>query len=275
MNRSPGPDAATGAPARLLIGRRAVVTGAVGAIGRAVADRFAAHGASVVVADLDGTACVEVAATIAAHHGVPCHGVAVDVTDRASVVEAAERTARVIGECDLLVVNAGVLVIKPVLEITERDWQRVIDVNLTGAFHTATVFGARMVATGEPGGIIFSSSLFGVRGGAGNGAYSASKFGLIGLAESMAADLAGHGIRVNAVCPGQVGSQMIEALFVRRAQENGTSPEQERAAFEGRIPLGRLGGTDEVADSYVYLASGLSSYLTGQHLIVDGGWQVG
>jgi NAD(P)-dependent dehydrogenase (short-subunit alcohol dehydrogenase family) len=275
MNRSPGPDAATGAPARLLIGRRAVVTGAVGAIGQAIAARLAAHGASVVVADLDGAACNRVAAVIADRYAVPCHGAPVDVTDRSSVAACAERTAETIGECDLLVVNAGILVLKPILNLTERDWQRVVDVNLTGAFHTATVFATRMVATGTHGGIIFTSSLFGVRGGRGNGAYSAAKFGVIGLAQSMAADLAEHGIRVNAVCPGQVDSPMITDVLARRAEEHGTDVDVERAAFTGRIPLGRLGGTDEIADTYVYLASGLSSYVTGQHLIVDGGWQVG
>ncbi|PTA47486.1 SDR family NAD(P)-dependent oxidoreductase [Micromonospora sp. RP3T] len=259
----------------LLAGRRAVVTGAVGAIGRSIADRFAAHGAAVVVADLDGAACTEVAASIAARHGVPSHGVDVDVTDPDSVRRCAARTAESIGECDLLVVNAGVLVLKSVLEISQAEWRRVIEVNLTGAFHTASVFAGRMAAAGAPAGIIFSSSLFGVRGGAGNAAYSASKFGLLGLAESMAADLAPHGIRVNSVCPGQVGSPMMEELFRRRADDNGTDAAAERAAFTRRIPLGHLADTDEIADTYVYLASDLSRYLTGQRLIVDGGWQVG
>jgi NAD(P)-dependent dehydrogenase (short-subunit alcohol dehydrogenase family) len=259
----------------LLTGRRAVVTGGVGAIGQAIAGRFAAHGAQVVVADLDAGACAAVAGSLSARYGVPCHGVAMDVTDRDSVLRAAAHAEAATGGCDVVVVNAGVLVIKPALELTEREWRRVIDVNLTGAFHTATVFAAGMVAAARPGSVIFSSSLFGTRGGMGNSAYSASKFGLIGLAQSMAAELAGHGIRVNCVCPGQITSQMIEELFVRRAEDNGTSVAAERAAFTERIPLGRLGGTDEVADTYVYLASALSSYVTGQHLVVDGGWQVG
>jgi NAD(P)-dependent dehydrogenase (short-subunit alcohol dehydrogenase family) len=260
---------------RLLAGRRAVVTGGAGAIGQAIAHRFAGHGASVVVADLDGDACAAAARRIGDRYGVPCAGVAVDVTDRDSVARCAATAEQVIGLCDLLVVNAGVLVLKPALEIATAEWQRVIDVNLTGAFHTATVFAARMVERGQSGGVIFTSSLFGVRGGAGNAAYSASKFGVIGLAQSMAADLAGHGIRVNAVCPGQISSPMLDDLFTRRAQSNGTSPDAERADFEARIPLGRLGGTDEVADTFVYLASALSSYVTGQHLVVDGGWRVG
>lgn len=111
--------------------------------------------------------------------------------------------------------------------------------------------------------------------GAGNGAYSASKFGLIGLAQSMAAELAPVGIRVNVVCPGQIDSAMLNSLFQDRAVENDRTPAQERQQFTNRIPLGRLGSAADVADTFVYLASDLSSYVTGQDITVDGGWSVG
>ena len=151
----------------------------------------------------------------------------------------------------------------------------MLRVNLFGAFLTATEFARRMPHDGADGRIIFTSSLFGLRGGVGNAAYAASKFGILGLAQSMAAELAPAGIRVNSVCPGQIESAMIGQLFEDRAAANGTAPEEERAAFARHIPLGGLGSPDDVADTYVYLASSLSSYVTGQHIVVDGGWSVG
>lgn len=219
--------------------------------------------------------CTGVAAELATEHGVTTCGLGVDVTSRDSVQRSTAATeAGLGGPCDVIVANAGILVIKPALDISDEEWRRVLEVNLTGAFTTAAVFAARLTEAGMPGSIIFSSSLFGVRGGAGNAAYSASKFGLIGLAQSMAAELAPQQIRVNAVCPGQIGSVMLEGLFAERSQANGTSVDDERSRFTQRIPAGRLGRTDEVADTYVYLASDLSAYVTGQHVIVDGGWSV-
>lgn len=259
----------------LLTGRIALVTGAVGAIGEAIADRMAAQGADVVIADLDEGKATETASAIADRHGRRALGVGVDVTDPTSLEVAAERIESELGICDVIVANAGILLAKPALEIEAREWNAVIAVNLTGAFHTATVFARRLERSGRGGSVIFSSSLFGVRGGSGNAAYSASKFGLIGLAQSMAAELAPAGIRVNSVCPGQIETTMIQDLFRRRAEQNGTTPADERSAFEGRIPLGRLGSADDVADTFVYLASDLSSYVTGQSIVVDGGWQVG
>lgn len=258
----------------LLAGRIALVTGGVGAIGQAVAARFAQEGAAVVVADLDEAAASAVAERLASEYGVRTLGVGADVADPEKMEALADRVEAAIGVCDVIVANAGILVAKPAVEISPLEWERVLNVNLSGAFHTATVFARRLVAAGTGGSIAFTSSLFGVRGGPGNAAYSASKFGVIGLAESMAAELASAGIRVNAVCPGQIGSAMLDDLFTKRAAASGLSAEQEKTAFEARIPLGRLGTPGDVADTFVYLASGLSSYVTGQHLIVDGGWQV-
>lgn len=259
----------------LLMGRIALVTGAVGAIGEAIADRMAAQGADVVIADLDEGQAATTAATIAERHGVRALGVGVDVTNPAGLEAVADRVEAELGVCDVVVANAGILVAKPALEIEAREWNAVISVNLTGAFHTATVFAKRLERANRPGSVIFSSSLFGVRGGRGNAAYSASKFGLIGLAQSMAAELALAGIRVNSVCPGQIQTAMIDDLFRKRAEQNSTTMDYERAEFERRIPMGRLGAVEDVADTFVYLASDLSAYVTGQSIIVDGGWQVG
>lgn len=261
--------------AGLLAGRTALITGGVGAIGRAIAERMAGQGADVIVADLEEAAAAECARGVADRHGVRAMGLGVDVSDEPGMEAAADRVERELGTVDVIVANAGILAASPALEVGIERWRRVLDVNLTGAFVTATVFARRLREAGRPGSVIFSSSLFGLRGGRGNAAYSASKFGVIGLAQTMAAELAADGIRVNSVCPGQVESAMLADLFARRAEQNGSSAKLERDRFVERIPAGRLGSVEEIADTFVYLASDLSSYVTGHSLLVDGGWQVG
>ncbi len=252
----------------LLDGRSAFVTGGAQGIGLAIAQAFAAHGARVTIADVSDAALQE-----AASHGL--RTVHLDVTDPDATERVAAETAEAQGAVDLVVPNAGILVLKPALGLDVAEWRRVLEVNLTGAFVTATTFARHMVRCAGGGQIILTSSLFGLRGGVENAAYSASKFGLIGLMQCLAAELAPHGIRVNAVCPGQIGTPMLDALFTERAAVQQTDAAALRAAFEARIPLRRLGTAAEVADTFVYLASDLSRYVTGQSIVVDGGWQVG
>lgn len=259
----------------LLRGRTAVVTGAARGIGLSIATRLAENGANVALIDLDAAQTEAAAQEIQRATGIQAVGLAADVTDAVRMHEAADEINHAIGPVDVVVPNAGILVLKPALEITPQQFEDVLRVNLLGVFLTATEFARRMVGTVSDGRIVFTSSLFGLRGGAGNAAYAASKFGIIGLAQSMAAELAPNGIRVNSVCPGQIESAMIEQLFEDRAAAAGTTPSSERAAFARHIPLGGLGDPRDVADTFVYLASALSSYVTGQHIVVDGGWSVG
>ncbi len=259
----------------LLQGRTAVVTGAARGIGLSIATRLAQHGADVALVDLDASATEAAALAIQESTGARTVGLAADVSDAARLSEAADHISDALGTVDVVIPNAGILVLKPALDITPREFDDVLRVNLLGAFLTATEFARRLVGTTTDGRIIFTSSLFGLRGGVGNAAYAASKFGILGMAQSMAAELAPHGIRVNSVCPGQIESAMIQQLFDDRAAAAGTTPESERAAFVRHVPLGGLGDPGDVADTYVYLASALSSYVTGQHIVVDGGWTVG
>lgn len=259
----------------MLQGRVAVITGGAGAIGRAIARTYAREGAAVAIVDIAAEAAQQVAADIASEFGVGAIGAAVNVADPAALEALADEVESRLGVVDIVVPNAGILVAKHATEISAEEWDKLQGVNLDGAFHTATVFARRMQAADKPGAIIFTSSLFGVRGGRGNAAYSASKFGVIGLAQSMAAELARHGIRVNSVCPGQIASAMLDQLFTERSAESGRTPEEERAIFEQRIPAGRLGTPDDIAKAFLYLASDLSEYVVGHALLVDGGWQVG
>jgi NAD(P)-dependent dehydrogenase (short-subunit alcohol dehydrogenase family) len=258
----------------LLAHRVAVITGGARGIGLLVAERYAAEGAAVVLADVDLATAEQEAARLVASGARALAG-RVDVTDPGSLEELADAAEARLGQVDVVVANAGVLVQAPALRTSLEAWRRSLDVNLTGGFLTCTAFGRRMVERGRGGRIVVSSSLFGVRGGRDNAAYSASKFGLIGMVQCLAAEWAPAGVLVNAVCPGQVDTAMMRQLFHDRAALRGTAPEAVEAELLAKIPLGRLADPREVADLYVYLASDLSRYVTGQALVADGGWLVG
>ncbi|NAZ35304.1 SDR family NAD(P)-dependent oxidoreductase [Rubellimicrobium sp. CFH 75288] len=247
--------------APLLRDRTALITGAGRGIGLAVAQAMAEHGARVILADL---------APDAAATGIAgARAVALDVTDEAATEAAFDRLAAEGWLPDIVVPNAGILHLEGVETLPADRFRAVVDVNLTGAFLTARAAARRMVADGR---IIFTASLFGLRGGAQNAAYSASKFGMVGLMESMAADLAPRGILVNCVAPGQIETDMMTKLVQDRLAMGLPDP---RERLRARIPLGRLGSAAELAGTYVWLASPLATYVTGQTITVDGGWQVG
>lgn len=256
----------------LLGGKTAFITGAARGIGLAVAKAYQAHGANVVLADVLQDELAAALGELDSDRAMSC---VLDVTDEAATEAALAQTLARFGQVDVVVPNAGILLLKPALSLGVDAFRRVIDVNLTGAFVTATVFGRQLAAAGKGGRIILTASLFGLRGGAENAAYSASKFGMIGLAECLAAELAAQDILVNCVCPGQMDTAMIRKLFADRAVLQGSTPEAVRAALESRIPTRTLGTMEDLAGTYVYLASPLSRYVTGQAIAVDGGWQVG
>lgn len=259
----------------LLANRTAVITGGARGIGLAVAEAMIREGARVIVADVDAAAGAASASALESIAPDRAFAIAADVTDEASIEALADAAEERFGIVDIIVANAGIVHLRQALDTEIDDWRRVLDINLTGAFITAKVFAKRLVAAGAPGRIIFSSSMFGVRGGAENSAYSATKWGLIGLTECMAAELGPSGITVNAVCPGQVDTEMMRRFAEDRAELRGTSPAAETARLTERIPLGRFADPAEIADVYLFLASDLARYVNGRSIVADGGWLVG
>ena len=255
----------------LLDGKVAFLTGAAQGIGLAVARAFVDQGARVMLADIREDTLDAAATGLGAH----AQSVVLDVRDEAATDAAAEATLSAFGRIDIVVPNAGILLLEHGVKTEVEGFREVIDINLTGAFVTAKTFAKCLIEQAEGGRIIMTSSLFGLRGGHENSAYSASKFGMIGVMQCLAAELAEHGILVNCVCPGQMDTDMIRQLFRDRAALTGIAEADIRATLESRVPLGHLGPLDHLAGTYVYLASDLSRYVTGQSIAVDGGWQVG
>ena len=243
-----------------LKGKFALVTGAARGIGFAIARALAREGAGVAIADLNGDGVASVAAALA-KDGAHAISIQADVADPASVAAMVTKIMESFGRIDVLVNNAGIGSNTPFLEISLEEWQRIVGVNLTGAFLVAQAVAREMVKTGG-GKIVNIASVSGQRGGTGRAAYGSAKAGLIMLTKVMAVELAPHGINVNAIAPGAVETEM--AKFAH--------DEATRAAYGYLIPMQRYGTSDEIADAAVFLASDESRYVHGHTLNVDGGF---
>ena len=236
----------------------AVVTGAGRGIGRAIALKFAQEGADVVVVSRTQENSEKVANEITAL-GRKAWAFAVDVADSAAVSTAAEKILADCGKVDILVNNAGVTRDGLLMRMSDADWDTVLNTNLKGAFFFTKAF-SRAFAKQRSGRIINISSVIGLIGNAGQSNYAASKAGLIGFTQSVARELAGRGITVNAIAPGFIETDMTAELN-----------EVLKAEILKKIPLGCLGQADDIAAAALYLASPAARYVTGQVLTVDGG----
>ena len=254
--------------------RIALITGAGQGLGEALARRLAAEGCAIAIADVNGDAAERAAASLR-ENGGRALGLRADVTDEASVAEMVGRTVEELGGLDILVSNAGILKAHDIQEFPLDDWKRVLDVNLTGYFLCAREAG-RVMAAQKRGAIIQINSKSGKKGSFRNSAYAASKFGGIGLTQSLALDLAPYGVRVNAVCPGNLldGSLWQGSLYEQYAKKWGITVEEVRKKYEEQVPLGRGCQYEDVANVVVFLASDESSYMTGQAINVTGGQQL-
>lgn len=252
-----------------LAGKVAVVTGGGSGIGAALCRTFAAEGAAVAVTDIDRAAAEAVAAGVRAADGA-AEAWAFDVADGTGVERAADEIEARLGPIAIWVNNAGVSFIVPFLECTRATWELTQRVNLTGAFVGCQAAVRRMLPRGQ-GSIINMSSQSGRQGNSHYAAYCASKFGIIGLTQSLAIEFAGQGIRVNALCPGVVFTPLWDGMMADYAAKRKMAPEAVRPYLESKIPMGRLCTPEDVARAAVFLASDESAYITGQALNVNGG----
>ncbi len=240
-----------------LTGRIALVTGASRGIGRAIAERFAAQGATVVAAARGDHAAEAVAAITAA--GGRAEAVSLDVTDAAAVERLPGEIVDRHGRLDIVVSNAGITRDQLLLRMKREDWEAVIATNLTATFALAQA-ALRPMLRQRGGRIISISSVVGQMGNAGQTNYAASKAGLIGFVKALAREVASRGITVNVVAPGMIDTDMTRALT-----------QKAHVDWAAQIPLGRLGTVDDVAAAVCYLASNEAAYITGHVLAVNGG----
>lgn len=250
-----------------LQGKTALITGGAGGIGAAIAERYVAEGGRVAIAD----AQIQAARGLADRLGDQAIGLELDVTDAASIDAAIDATVRQFERIDILVNNAAVYDLAPVLDITAESYDRVFAVNVKGALFALQAVAARMVAQGTGGKIINLASQAGRRGEAEAAVYCASKAAVISLTQSAGLDLIRHGINVNGISPGVVDTPMwdhVDALFAKL--ENRPIGEKKRLVGEA-VPHGRMGRPDDLTGAAVFLASSDSDYVVAQTLNVDGG----
>ena len=246
-----------------LEGKVAVVSGASRGIGRAVALRLARDGAAVALLARDAAKAEEVAGEIRDSGDTRALALGCDVSSLARAAEAVETVLAELGRVDVLVNNAGITRDNLILRMSEEEWDDVIATNLKGCFNLSKAV-VRPMLRARGGSIVNVSSIVGLIGNPGQCNYAATKGGMIALTFSLAKELASRGIRVNAVAPGFVETDMTAAL-----------PEVARDGFGEKIPLGRMGTPEEIAEVVAFLSGPASSYITGEVIRVDGGLAIG
>ncbi len=245
-----------------LEGRVVLVTGAARGIGAAVADAFGAAGAAVAIGDVDASGGTTVATRVGDTHGVATLAVELDVTSRPDVDAALAKVQAELGPLDVLVNNAGIDVIKPFIESTPEEWERILAVNLTGLFNCCQAALVGMVERTQ-GAIVNFASDAGRVGSSGEAVYSATKGGVVAFTKTLARETARHGIRVNCVSPGPTDTDLLAQVAERDPKL--------RDALARSIPMRRVGEPADIAPAVVFLAGDGARYITGQTISVSGG----
>lgn len=251
-----------------LSGKSAMITGSARGIGRAFAEAYLREGAAAVaIADID----FDRASATAAEIGPAAYAVRIDVSDQASIDSAIAACVERAGGIDILVNNAAIFDLAPIVEISRKSYQRVFDINVGGTLFTMQAVAKQMMAQGRGGKIINMASQAGRRGEPLVGVYCASKAAVISLTQSAGLDLIKHGINVNGIAPGVVGSEMwdeVDALFAK--YENRPLGEKKKLVGEA-VPFGRMGRAEDLTGMAVFLASAEADYIVAQTYNVDGG----
>lgn len=239
--------------------RVAIITGGARGIGKKISQTFLKEGASVYIFDVNQEEGARTVGELQPAYDGKVNFFKVDITDEKSVEQSIEKIIEAEGRIDILVNNAGITRDNLILRMSLEDWKKVIDINLTGAFicskHTV-----KYMVKNRSGKIINISSIVGVRGNAGQSNYSSSKAGIIGLTKTLARELAGRNILVNAIAPGYIETEMTKKLSDKIKEK-----------LMEQIPTGRLGSVDDVAKTALFLASDDSNYITGTVINLDGG----
>lgn len=239
--------------------KTAIVTGASSGIGLGIAKLFLEEGANVVFSDINE----EVGNSVVSELGEKATFIKCDVSSSEEVYKLVEETVKKYGKLDVMVNNAGIGGLGGILECTDADWKKVIDINLSGVFYGTSAAAKAMKATQVKGSIINMTSILGIVGLQGAIAYCAAKGGVSNLTRASAQDLALSGIRVNAIAPGFIETNMTKGVLQDEAFSN---------MIKNNTPLGYVGETNDIAQAALYLASEDSKYVTGIILPVDGGW---
>ena len=253
-------------PGQDLAGKSALITGGATGIGFAVASALAEARMRVAIADLNAQAAKAAAAKLDG-----AIAVAMDVRDRASVEAGFKEAAEQLGGIDRLVANAGVSTMRRAIELTDEEWDHNFSVNIRGVFLTNQIASRYFLATGRKGAICNTASLAAKVGAPLLAHYSASKFAVVGWTQALARELAPHGIRVNAICPGFVRTSMQEREVLWEAELRGMTPDAVRADYIAQTPLGRIEEPEDVAGLVLFLLSDGARFMTGQAVNVTGG----
>lgn len=253
----------------------ALVTGGAQGLGEAISKKLASEGASIVVGDINEEGAAKTAEKIAKEFSVKAIGVKMNVTDDFEVQSVMEKVAKDFGHLDIVVSNAGILKAYGIEDFPVSDWRMVIEVNLVGYMIVAK-HACKIMMKQKSGAIVQINSKSGKKGSFRSSAYAASKFGGLGLTQSIALEMAPYGVRVNSVCPGNLleGTLWQNSLFEQYSKTQGLSVDQVKQKYLDKVPLGRACEYNDVTNVVAFLASDDASYMTGQAINVTGGQEM-